>query len=184
MFLPALLACTPGIEAQQPAVDWWSMFHHDSAHTGYSTSTGPLTNQTLWKFKTGNSVEYSAPSVVNGVAFVGSQDRTFYALDAATGDKIWSFLAGNSIKSIAAVANNVVYVGSLDNNVYALDAKTGNQIWNFKTGNQVYSSPNVVDGVVYIGSNDHYVYALKSEDGSKIWSFQTRQFCVVFSRRS
>ena len=131
IFLPALLAFTPGIEAQQPTVDSWSMFHHDSAHTGYSTSTGPLTNQTLWKFKTGNSVEYSSPAVVNGVAFVGSQDRTFYALDAATGDKIWSFVAGNSIKSIAAVANDVVYVGSLDNNVYALNAKTGNQIWKF-----------------------------------------------------
>ncbi len=142
-FLPTLLAFTPRIEAQQNAVDWWSMFHHDSAHTGYSTSTGPLTNQTLWKFKTGNSVEYSSPSVVNGVAYVGSQDRTFYALDAATGHKIWSFVAGNSIKSIAAVVNDVVYVGSLDNNVYALNAKTGTQIWNYTTGNQVYSSPNV-----------------------------------------
>ena len=176
VFLPALLACAPGIEAQQPVIDGWSMFHHDSAHTGYSTSTGPLTNQTLWKFKTGNSVEYSSPSVANGVAYVGSQDRIFYALDAFTGNKIWSFTAGNSIKSIAAVANDVVYFGSLDNNVYALDAKTGNQIWKFKTGNQVYSSPNVVDGVVYIGSNDHNVYALKAEDGSKIWSFQTSNF--------
>ncbi|HEX7483251.1 MAG TPA: PQQ-binding-like beta-propeller repeat protein, partial [Candidatus Bathyarchaeia archaeon] len=176
MFLTSLLAFTPGIEAQQPAVDQWSMFHHDSAHTGYSTSTGPLTNQTLWKFKTGNSVEYSSPSIANGVAYVGSQDRTFYALDAATGDKIWSCVAGNSIKSIAAVANGVVYFGSLDNNVYALDAKTGNQRWEIKTGNQVYSSPNVVDGVVYIGSNDHYVYALNAEDGNKIWSFQTSNF--------
>ena len=132
MFLPAFLAFAPGIEAQQPALDWWSMFHHDSAHTGHSTSTGPLTNQTLWKFKTGNSVEYSAPSVVNGVAFVGSQDRTFYALDAATGDKIWSFVAGNSIKSIAAVANDVVYVGSLDNNVYALTLKQATKYGNSK----------------------------------------------------
>ncbi len=176
MLLPTLLSCTQEIKAQQPSVDDWPTFHYDSAHSGYSTSTGPLTNQTLWKFKTGNSVEYSSPSVVNGVAYVGSQDRTFYALNANTGEKIWSFTAGNSIKSIATVVNDVVYVGSLDNNVYALDAKTGNQIWKFKTGNQVYSSPNVVDGVVYIGSNDHYVYALKAEDGSKIWSFQTSNF--------
>ena len=176
LFLSTLLAFTPKIEAQQNIVDWWSMFHHDSAHTGYSTSTGPLTNQTLWKFKTGNSVEYSSPSVVNGAAYVGSQDRTFYALDAATGSKIWSFVAGNSIKSIAAVVNDVVYVGSLDNNVYAINAKTGSQIWNYTTGNQVYSSPNVVDGVVYVGSNDHYIYALNVEDGGKIWSFQTSNY--------
>ncbi len=128
-------AFAPKVNAQQSIVDWWSMFHHDSAHTGYSTSTGPLTNQTLWKFETGNSVEYSSPSIVNGVVYVGSQDRTVYALDAATGNKIWSFAAGYSIKSTAAVVNDVVYVGSLDHNVYAINAITGSQIWNYTTGN-------------------------------------------------
>ena len=167
MFLASLLAFTPEIKAQQPAVDQWSMFHHDSAHTGYSTSTGPLTNQTLWKFKTGNSVEYSSPSIANGVAYVGSQDRTFYALDAATGDKIWSYETGDAIDSYAAVASGVVYIGSEDDYVYALDTKTGDKIWTYKTGADVESFTSVANGIVYIGSNDYYIYAIGAIDAQQ-----------------
>jgi outer membrane protein assembly factor BamB len=45
-----------------------------------------------------------------------------YALDAATGAELWSFITalGWAVMSSPAVANGVVYVGSLDNNLYAL----------------------------------------------------------------
>lgn len=55
------------------AVDWWSIFHHDPSHTGYSTSTAPKTNNTLWKYKTEAQV-WSSPSVVDGRVFVASLD--------------------------------------------------------------------------------------------------------------
>ena len=34
----------------------WPMFHHDLTHTGYSTSTAPNTNQTLWNYTNGSYV--------------------------------------------------------------------------------------------------------------------------------
>ncbi len=37
------------------------MFHDNLAHTGYSNSQAPETNQTLWKFNTGGQV--GSPSV-------------------------------------------------------------------------------------------------------------------------
>ena len=113
--------------AQQSIVDWSPTFHHDLARTGYSTSTGPLTNQTLWSYPTDNSVEYTSPAVVNGVVFVGSHDHNVYALNAATGSKIWSYKTNDSVESSPTVANGVVYVGSNDYNVYALNAETGSQ---------------------------------------------------------
>ncbi len=33
----------------------WPMFHYDPIHTGYSTSTAPTTNQTLWSYTIGSA---------------------------------------------------------------------------------------------------------------------------------
>jgi outer membrane protein assembly factor BamB len=137
--------------AQTESVDWWPMFHHDLTHTGYSTSTAPNTNQTLWSYTTGDCV-LSSPAVAGGMVFVGSNDNKVYALSAATGTEVWNYTTGGSVGwSSPAVAGGVVYVGSYDYKVYALDAATGAQVWNYTTGSCVVSSPAVAGGVVYVG---------------------------------
>jgi len=64
------------------AVDWWPMRGHDLNHTGYSTSTAPNTNNTIWNYTiwsvTGAQV-YSSPAVVDGNVYVGSFDFKVYA---------------------------------------------------------------------------------------------------------
>ena len=57
----------------------WPMFHHDAGRSGYSTSTAPMTNQTLWSYVTGGAVS-SSPAVVNGIVYFGSADGSLYAL--------------------------------------------------------------------------------------------------------
>jgi succinyl-CoA synthetase beta subunit len=76
----------------------------------------------LWSYPTGGDID-SSPAVVNGVAYVGSDDKNVYALNASTGAKLWSYRTGGKVYSSPAVANGVVYVGSKDGKVYALDAK-------------------------------------------------------------
>ena len=114
-----LVPLTPTVR-DEPAVDWWPMFHHDLRHTGYSTSTAPSTNDTLWIYRTGEySAVYSSPAVVDGRVYVGSgyPDHKAYCLDAATGSLIWSYTAEGSVGS-PAVADGRVYGGSLDRKVY------------------------------------------------------------------
>jgi outer membrane protein assembly factor BamB len=101
----------------------------------------------------------SSAAVVKGVVYVGSNDRNVYALNAATGAKLWSFTTGNEVYSSPALAHNVVYVGSENGDVYALNAASGANLWSFHTGNQVFASPVVVNGVVYVGSGDGKMYA-------------------------
>ncbi len=96
-----------------------------------------------------------------------------YALDAATGAKLWSFATGGAIDSSPAVAGGTVYIGSNDDSVYALDAATGAKQWSFATGNLVQSSPAVSGGRVYVSSTDGNLYALSTSDGTKLWSFAT-----------
>ena len=153
-------------------VDWWSMFQHDATHTGYSTSTVPMTNQTLWAFKTGGPVD-SSPAVVDGVVYIGSNDNNVYALNATTGTLIWSYTTGGIVRSSPAVVGGMVYVGSEDNNVYAFNATTGVLIWSYTTGSPVVSSPTVVRGVVYVGSYDDDVYALNATTGLQVWNYTT-----------
>ena len=168
-------------ECLPAGVDWWPMFHHDLNHTGYSTSTAPDTNNTIWNYTTGSSVPGS-PAVADGKVYVGSYDKKVYCLDASTGNKIWNYTTGDRVYSSPAVANGMVYVGSWDYNVYCLPQNDPNGngvidpcevIWSYTTGDNVYSSPAVADGKVYVGSNDDKVYCLDATTGAFIWSYTT-----------
>ena len=155
--------------------DWWSMFRHDTRHTGYSTSKAPKNNLTLWNYTTEYQVT-SSSAVVDGMVFVGSSDKKVYALNATTGAYTWSYTTGDYVHSSPAVANGKVYIGSWDRNVYALDASTGALVWNYTTGGSVDSSPAVTDDRIFLGSRDRKVYALNATTGAYTWSYTTGFF--------
>ena len=78
----------------------------------------------LWRYAAGGWV-VNAPTVADGVAYVGADDNNVYALAAETGEALWSFETGDVIRSTPTVTGGAVYVGSNDNHVYALDAEDG-----------------------------------------------------------
>jgi outer membrane protein assembly factor BamB len=166
----------------------WTMFGYGPAHTRSNPTektigvgnAGLLT--TAWTGTTFGEVE-SSPAVANGVVYVGANDGSLYAFDAAgsrgcsgtpaTCAPLWTAATGgfvySSVFSSPAVANGVVYVGSNDNKLYAFDAagsrgcsgtpKTCAPLWTGTTGGTVESSPAVANGIVYVGSADHKLYA-------------------------
>lgn len=56
--------------------------------------------------------------------FVGSSDNKLYALNAKTGEALWSFAASGAVHSSPVLAIGLVIVGSSDEKIYALDIKT------------------------------------------------------------
>jgi parallel beta-helix repeat protein len=150
----------------------WSMFHHESEHTGFTESPAPNTSNILWTYPTLNAT-LSSPAVAYGKVYVGSHDHKVYCLNALTGEYIWSYSTGNTVYSSPAVAYGRVYVGSYDCRVYCLDAFTGAYVWSYPTGGYVVSSPAVVDGKVYAGSWDFRIYCLDALTGGFIWSYPT-----------
>ena len=125
----------------------------------------------LWSFATGGWV-LTAPAVVDGVVYAGSDGHSVHALDAATGELRWSFATGDVIRSTPTVAEGVVYVGSNDNHLYALDAATGGMLWSFDTGDWVQYSPTVSGGMVYFGARtegDRKVHAVDAVSGETAW---------------
>lgn len=153
-------------------IEWWPMFRHDLAHSGYSTSPAPETSTLLWEYTTENSL-FSSPSVVNDKVYIGSLDTKVYCLNADTGVKIWEYITGNAVLSSPAFYYNKIYIGSGDTKVYCLDADTGTKFWEYKTGDPVSASPSISNGKVYVSSGDDKVYCLNADTGVKIWHYTT-----------
>ncbi len=155
----------------------WAMYAHDPAHTSNAGSPN-LPSVTMKVIFTAGGAINSSAVVANGVVYFGSTDSQLYALDAATGDKLWNFKTGGWIESAPAVHNGIVYFGSNDGKLYALDSKTGKEQWEFKTRYAIKSTPAIADGKVVFGSTDYRVYALNEKNGKKIWSFSSQNWLL------
>jgi outer membrane protein assembly factor BamB len=174
-------------------------FHADVKHTGvYTTKNYSAFGDLKWKFKTNGKV-FSSPAISNGIAYIGSEDHSLYAIDTKTGKKIWEFCTGGAVHSSPSVNKNVVCFGSYDGYYYALNARTGKLLWKFKTGGEkkvgakglwtmqpkdeymddlydfFLSSPifSANASTVYFGSSDGKLYAVSAATGKLKWSFKT-----------
>jgi outer membrane protein assembly factor BamB len=143
------------------------------------------------------AIDDSMPAVVNGVVYVGTDERgSVVALDAAgsTGcsgspkvcEPLWTGETGLHVEASPAVANGKVYIANTGidgggTNVIAFDAagstgcsgtpKTCGPLWTTgETNFLVESSPAVANGVVYNSANDGNVYAYDAASGAQLWS--------------
>jgi outer membrane protein assembly factor BamB len=110
----------------------------------------------------------SGAAVVDGIAYFGSAVGSVFALDAATGEQLWSApISASNAASSPAVANGMVYING--DNLLAFDAKTGTKLWSSSIlGSVNTSSPAVVGGVVYAGGR--VVAAFNATTGAVLWS--------------
>lgn len=157
----------------------WPEFGHDSAHVGLQTWETALTTTTVpklafkWNFPTGGPVT-GGPAVARGALYVGSQDGSLYARNAATGKALWSYPTGGAIMSTPAVDDNSAFVYSTGGVFYALNATTGALLWKRSIGADSDSSPVTSNGVVYVGTHyDGNLYAFNEATGAMLWNFPT-----------
>ena len=149
-----------------------------------------------WTFelKTNRGVE-STPLVVDGVMYATSAWSVVHALDAKTGDLLWTYDPGvdkrvgvkaccDVVNRGVAVYEGRVVVGVLDGRLEALDAKTGQREWSVVTVDQskpytITGAPRVVDGKVLIGNGGAelgvrgYLSAYDIDSGDLVWRFYT-----------
>ena len=139
---------------------------------GYVNAFKANTGELLWSTHTRCRV--SSPAIYNGIVYIGSDDGSLYALDAATGSIVWiSSTTHSSIDATPAVVNGVVYVGGQSGSMYAYNAQNGNLIWSTPIG-AIQSSAAVANGVVYLGTISNFgLYALDASNGNVLWSYST-----------
>jgi outer membrane protein assembly factor BamB len=99
---------------------------------------------------------------VNGLVF---------ALDAITGDYLYSYETGDKIWGTPAVDHDTVYIGSFDKKLYALNISDGSKKWEFTAEGSIIATPLLYQDMIIVGSLDRNLYALKASDGSLKWQF-------------
>ena len=158
----AIVTSTPAVASGVVYVAGTSLY-------ALNASNGSL----LWRFQPPVGAS-SAPTVVNGVVYIGEGDGYLYALNASNATQLWRFQTGMFTYSTPpTVSNGVVYVGSSNHSLYALNASDGSLLWSYATNGGINSSAAVSNGVVYIGSGDDSLYALNASNGTLLWSYQT-----------
>jgi polyvinyl alcohol dehydrogenase (cytochrome) len=102
----------------------------------------------------------SQPAVYRGRIFVGSQDGSVYALDAATGCVHWTTMVQSQVRSGIATGeiagNPAIFFGDSAGYVYALDGTSGKQLWRMRPDDHpastVTATPVFHQGRLYVGA--------------------------------
>ncbi|HXO87490.1 MAG TPA: PQQ-binding-like beta-propeller repeat protein [Candidatus Acidoferrales bacterium] len=151
--------------------------------------------QLKWAFGIPNvKIVRSQPAVYRGRVFVGANDGTLYALDAATACIIWATTASRPVRSGIAIGKasdaDAVFFGDAGGDVFALDFATGKPLWAARPEDHpnatITGTPTYFEGRLYVpvssgeeGARRRAEYecctfrgsvvALDAATGKKIW---------------
>ncbi len=173
-------AITDDGKSDQNATDGtgWTQFHQDLHNSGYSSSTAPRTNSSLWVsedlgFQAGSSV-----AVADGKVFANGVDQ-IVAFDEFTGEILWTAPFEKNADVCCswftpAYNEGKIYFSGM--NTVCLNSTDGSEIWSYphlsKRG-AVDGSPTVVGGRVLASDWDgHHYFCLDELTGEEIWSFE------------
>jgi outer membrane protein assembly factor BamB len=145
------------------------------AGPGSTAAAGGTADQRVaWTHPTGGPVRSGAAISGDGATlYIGSDDGTVYALDAATGQLAQKFPVGGAVSGVT-VAGTTLLAGSADRSVHAFTIGNLGVSWtSTAAGAAIAGAPTSGGGVVYAGSADHYVYALDFTTGQRKWRTET-----------
>jgi len=160
----------------------WPKFRNDAFQDGVSQIHAHTTGGALWSYQTAKGI-FSSPVVgADGTIYVGSADRTFYALHP-DGTLAWKTTCGELIDSAALLDDRGhVYFGAGDGMVRALDAKTGAPLWTATADDPSVNGAQInwfegnvgigADGTLYAPNDNYFIYALDRDSGAAKWKFK------------
>ena len=178
-----------------PPADWLAWRRDNLAH-GFSplsqidtTNIGDLVLEWSWALPDGPS--QVVPLVRNGIMFVHGFDDTVQALDATTGDLLWTYRRWSNPGQVGffpgkrsiALFEDRVYVPTTDANIVTLDARSGAVVWetrvaNIADGFRISGGPVVANGVIVVGTagrtpGGNYIVGLDGRTGEELWRLGT-----------
>lgn len=163
----------------------WPQLQGNAARTGRTTDTidppykfkwawmGPGSTQTALPLTGGSSLTIAGrvqPVIVGGRVFIGSMEGGAYAINATTGQTLWSATIPGGTLATAAVNGTVVIFVTLRGTVHGFDVSSGAQVWTYDTKYSITAAPCVDSNRVYIANHHGDVVALNAGTGTVLWS--------------
>jgi quinohemoprotein ethanol dehydrogenase len=193
---------TQRIVAADEAPGDWLSYGRDYGEQRFSplTQVNKKTIKDLelaWSFDmyTNRGLEAS-PIVVDGIMYMTGSWSVVFAVDAVTGEEIWSYdpeVPGDWARKACcdvvnrgvAVYEGAVFIATLDGYLVSLNAETGEVIWRINTiidrtrAYTITGAPRVANGRIFIGNGGGefgvrgYVSAYDTKTGDLDWRFFT-----------
>mgnify|MGYP001434496959 FL=1 len=210
LVLPSLFlifSCSEAVDSRNPLVDFnsspneWLLHGRTYAEERHSPLDQINTSNVdqiglSWSFETGtNRGHETTPIVKDGVMFITAPWSVVHALDAKTGDLLWTHdpqveraWANNACCDVVnrgvALYENSIFFGTIDGRLISLDKDTGNENWSILTIDKsrpytITGAPRIVKGNVIIGNGGGefgvrgYVTAYDVDSGDELWRFYT-----------
>lgn len=132
-----------------------------------------------WTFETGQIV-MSNPGIdpETGIVYTGGDDRFVHALDAETGEELWSRYVHGKVLGSLTVTADAVLVGSYDTHLYALEKDTGEVRWRVENVGHVTSEPVPHDGRIFYAERGD-ITGYWSDDEEETVQTPGRAYCLV-----
>ncbi len=199
-FVIAILSLA--VVSQAVAGDW-PTYRANAARDGYTADALPADLSLHWTWKSPHPPHSAWPRsqrmifdrvfhtvIADGRVFFGSSvDHQVHALDARTGEPLWTFFTGGPVRFAPTVWKKKVYAVSDDGYLYCLDAASGKLIWKRRGGpddrkilgnERMVSSwpargaPVIYEDVLYFATgiwptDGIFLYALDPVDGKVLW---------------
>ena len=150
----------------------------------------------VWSRELGTTRGLEAtPLVVDGVLYTTGSWSVVYAMDARTGEVLWTYdpqvprgrartYCCDVVNRGVALYKGTVYAGTLDGRLVAIDARSGDRIWEVLTVDpskpySITGAPRIADGMVLIGNGGAemgvrgYVSAYDATRGALVWRTYT-----------
>ena len=202
-----IFSCSEAIDSRNPLVDFnsspneWLLHGRTYAEERHSPLDQINTSNVdqiglSWSFETGtNRGHETTPIVKDGVMYITAPWSVVHALDAKTGDLLWTHdpqveraWANNACCDVVnrgvALYENSIFFGTIDGRLISLDKDTGTENWSILTIDKsrpytITGAPRIVKGNVIIGNGGGefgvrgYVTAYDVDSGNELWRFYT-----------
>jgi outer membrane protein assembly factor BamB len=112
------------------------------------------------------------PAFEGKAMYAASSEGEVWALDAATGRKLWSATVKQRLISGPTVIGSFLALGTLDGEVIALKRENGDTLWRTAVSSEVLAAPAGNDEVVVARAGDGWLFGLAAGDGQRLWSFE------------
>lgn len=119
-----------------------------------------------------NEYKLNLRPVVKGARlFAADSEGRVTAIDALTGDIVWTAKTGAAVSAGPGVGEGLVLLGTSNAEIIALDAVDGSERWRTFVSSEVLAIPQTDLEKVIVQTADGNVSALSANDGQSLWSY-------------